>query len=418
MCAYNPGVGYDTQSMGQGIQQAAQNLATGLREMQANKTMAGQAIARFEATAAANPDILKFLDAGQAPSAASSAYKSLLSGGTLPVQKAALLAQFADTFTNQQKQAQEAKAREMQLRQFQMQAQQMGDQIRRDELARNYAMSGAGGGILSPAMQNNPFFKQRGQALAAGTDISAAQMLEAQARMQPAPTKPQMVFQNREALEAKYPSAKFDYSMVEGPDGKITVSTVSPRAPKASELPPGYEEDPKGGIRPIKGSADDVKRSELMRKFDSQVKAQQIKAENVLDIINTATPKISKWTTGLAGESLSKLGGTDSADLKELIKTIEANVAFDTLTEMRANSPTGGALGNVSDTELGLLAGSIRSLKQSQSPEQLNANMEAVYRHYDRFLKSISGVNPDEGEKAEALTENMPSVESLLEKYK
>lgn len=413
--AYNPGISYDTQSMGQGIQRGAQNLATGLREMQANRTMAGQALARFEATAAANPDILKFLDAGQAPSAAASAYKSLLSGGTLPVQKAAILAQFADTFTNQQKQAQETKAREMQLRQFQMQAQQQGDQMRRDELARNFAMSGAGSGILSPAMQNNPFFKQRGQALAAGTDLSAGQMLDYEAKMQPPPTKPQMIFQNQEALEKKFPSSKFDYSMVEGPDGTITVSTVSPRAPQ-SELPPGYEPAEDGGIRPIKGSPDDVKRQEAEAAKGKRVEQELTRANVILNSIENIIPRIDGFTAGFGGTALEKIAGTEAKDVAATIDTIKANIGFQTLQQMREASPTGGALGQIAVRELDFLQAALGNLSQSQSPAQLKKTLGKIQTHYEKWKSVISGQNPDEeAREAEVAT---PAGELVIKSIK
>lgn len=165
---YNPGITYDTQSLAQGIQQAGQNIATGLREYEANKRMASDALAKFEATAAANPDILKFLDAGNAPAGAASAYKSLTSGGTLPVQKAAMLAQFADTFAKQRAAAQEQQMQKLQIEQFQRQASQIAQQQAQDNLARQYGQ-GTGAGVLSPQLQNNPFFKLNAQSLAGGS---------------------------------------------------------------------------------------------------------------------------------------------------------------------------------------------------------------------------------------------------------
>lgn len=164
---YNPGITYDTQSLSQGIAQAGNNVAQGLREYQANKTMAQQAVAKFEATAAANPDILKFLDAGNAPAGAATAYKSLTSGGNLPVAKAAMLAQFAETFTKQKAAAQEEQMRKLQIEQFQRQAAQIAQQQSQDALARQYGQ-GVGSGVLSPQMQANAFFKLNSQMQGAG----------------------------------------------------------------------------------------------------------------------------------------------------------------------------------------------------------------------------------------------------------
>jgi hypothetical protein len=41
---------------------------------------------------------------------------------------------------------------------------------------------------------------------------------------------------------------------------------------------------------------------------------------------------------------------------------------------MREASPTGGALGSISESELGLLKATLGSLRQSQSQEQFQAN--------------------------------------------
>jgi hypothetical protein len=150
---YNPGQAYDTQSLGQGIQQGGNNIATGIREMQANKRMASDAIGRFEGALAANPEILQFLDSGQAPTAAASAYKALVSGGNLPANKAALLAQFADTFASQKSAAQTAKIQQAQLRQFQ---QKENEEARQEALLNQYRNMGAG----HSSMLNNQTMQQ------------------------------------------------------------------------------------------------------------------------------------------------------------------------------------------------------------------------------------------------------------------
>jgi hypothetical protein len=56
---------------------------------------------------------------------------------------------------------------------------------------------------------------------------------------------------------------------------------------------------------------------------------------------------------------------------------------------MRDASKTGGALGAVSEKELTLLQSSIASLDTSQSAAQLAENLQAVYNHYDRFIKAL-----------------------------
>src|SRR5690606_32240519 len=54
---------------------------------------------------------------------------------------------------------------------------------------------------------------------------------------------------------------------------------------------------------------------------------------------------------GPLGSMLSNLPGTGAHDVSSMLNTIRANVGFDRLKAMRSTSPTGGALGAVSDSE-------------------------------------------------------------------
>jgi hypothetical protein len=70
--------------------------------------------------------------------------------------------------------------------------------------------------------------------------------------------------------------------------------------------------------------------------------------------------------------------GTPQYDLKTTLDTIKANVGFDQLQQMRDNSPTGGALGQVSERENTLLQAVLGSLDQAQSLEQFTANLQLL----------------------------------------
>jgi hypothetical protein len=79
-------------------------------------------------------------------------------------------------------------------------------------------------------------------------------------------------------------------------------------------------------------------------------------------------------------------------DLDGAISSIKANVAFDRLQKMRDESKTGGALGNVSNIELGLLESSIASLDSRIDPELLMQNIKRVERHYENLLNAEMGL--------------------------
>ena len=84
-------------------------------------------------------------------------------------------------------------------------------------------------------------------------------------------------------------------------------------------------------------------------------------------------------TTGL-GSIMSVMPGSDAGNLASTLNTIKANIGFDKLQAMREASPTGGALGQVSDRENTLLQSVLGSLDQSQSQDQFVANLQRLKR--------------------------------------
>lgn len=83
--------------------------------------------------------------------------------------------------------------------------------------------------------------------------------------------------------------------------------------------------------------------------------------------------------TGIVGRASSMISGTSAYDLSETLEGIKASIGFERLQQMREASPTGGALGQVSDFENRLLQRVYGSLEQSQSRAQLEENLKRVY---------------------------------------
>lgn len=154
------------------------------------------------------------------------------------------------------------------------------------------------------------------------------------------------------------------------------------------------------------------------------------KTNMVLEKIKEAKQKAGWGETGLAGQLMSNVGGTNAKDLRTILDTIGANIGFDELQQMRANSPTGGALGNVSDTENKLLQSVKGSIDQAQSNDQFKksitdvekqimASRDRIKEAYARDIKRITGqdVAP---QKTETPTTDYSSMsnEQLLALYK
>ena len=106
----------------------------------------------------------------------------------------------------------------------------------------------------------------------------------------------------------------------------------------------------------------------------------------VNDAISRALPLIGNgWSTGFAS-FLSSIPGTEAQALKNNLATIKANIGFDKLQAMRDASPTGGALGQVSERELGFLQSVFGSLDQSQSAEELSYNIQLLQYVYNSII--------------------------------
>ena len=100
---------------------------------------------------------------------------------------------------------------------------------------------------------------------------------------------------------------------------------------------------------------------------------------------------VGATTAGLGGWTMGMIPGTTARDLKSNISTIKANLGFQQLQAMRDASPTGGALGQVAVQELKALQDTVAALDPEQSPAQLKANMQKVYKHYTNWKKTLEG---------------------------
>lgn len=82
--------------------------------------------------------------------------------------------------------------------------------------------------------------------------------------------------------------------------------------------------------------------------------------------------------TGLGAQALNGVGGTDAANLHALLDGLKSNISLERLQALRDSSPTGAALGRVTNQEINLLAAGHGSLGQSQSAEQLADNLKRI----------------------------------------
>lgn len=120
-------------------------------------------------------------------------------------------------------------------------------------------------------------------------------------------------------------------------------------------------------------------------KAETALRDYEIKNGLVMQSIDKALGQAGPWTTGLTGQIASNIGGTAAHDLSKTLTAIQSNLGFDTLQQMRDNSPTGGALGSITERELELLQATWGSLVQSQSEKQFRENLMELKRIKHEF---------------------------------
>lgn len=114
------------------------------------------------------------------------------------------------------------------------------------------------------------------------------------------------------------------------------------------------------------------------------------KQATVNDSVNNAIDNSGYWTNGFVGAIGSFVPGTPQYDLGQNILTIKSNIGFDKLQEMRDQSPTGGALGQVAVQELQSLQATFASIEQAQTPEQFVQNLKKIPLKYDNMMRRLN----------------------------
>jgi len=158
-----------------------------------------------------------------------------------------------------------------------------------------------------------------------------------------------------------------------------------------------FDKDESGAIInyrliPITGSKADLEAQKIQQAADAIRSAKTTSGMVVLEDIGSAID-IAKdkpfLSTGFVGGILRNIGGTAAKDLTSLTTTIKANIGFDRLQRMREESPTGGALGQVAVQELEALQSTLGNLDNSQSNEQVVANLERLEAQYRKSMTEI-----------------------------
>jgi hypothetical protein len=188
------------------------------------------------------------------------------------------------------------------------------------------------------------------------------------------------------------PQGKF---VVAGGKGQ-TINVNTGDAGKVGTVPPGYalRVNPQTGLYqmyeiqggPVAKKTVEQKKAEN-KKSGSEQRAADIVLEDIGRLINLIERE--KWynpVTGISAQYIfSNIPGTARADSEALRTTISTNIGFDRLQRMRDESPTGGALGQVSEIEMKQLMSVMGSLDLNQSDSQILYNLRRLNDIYKKI---------------------------------
>ena len=155
--------------------------------------------------------------------------------------------------------------------------------------------------------------------------------------------------------------------VVDSRTGQVLSKQVRNNLQEASDKAQGQVEGKRKGEFPV-----------LKRKARATLSSLKRQWQTVDKSIDKAISQAGLLTTGTIGSVLSAVPGTPAYDLKQTLLTIQSNIGFDKLQNMRDNSPTGGALGQVSNLEIQLLQSVQGALSPGQSEEQFVENLASV----------------------------------------
>lgn len=125
---------------------------------------------------------------------------------------------------------------------------------------------------------------------------------------------------------------------------------------------------------PIGGGPADTRKIDEAREVGEETKKDVVTGavDDLVAMIDASEPIAGWWSLA------ATLPGTPAKKAQGLVSTIKANVGFDRLQQMRAESKTGAALGQVTERELAFLQSVLGSLDQAQDAKTLRENVLRV----------------------------------------
>lgn len=101
------------------------------------------------------------------------------------------------------------------------------------------------------------------------------------------------------------------------------------------------------------------------------------------------SPKELKAISGMTGPTMAKVPGTDAYTGAQKLENLQTRAFVTEIQKMRAASPTGGAVGNVTEKEMGALSNIQASLKLGLKEAELRKQLQQYIASANRALKTV-----------------------------
>lgn len=216
-----------------------------------------------------------------------------------------------------------------------------------------------------------------------------------------------------------------------GPDGKVDTiggGGVNVDVNNMGSIPPGYAVEYDEAGNPVKMNAvpgspayldeqDKIaEKNALAEKAAVGEGRRDTNTDTIVGAASIARDLAAKpGNAGVVGAVMSALSETDAAEMRRQVSVLTANATIENLTAMRQASPTGGALGSVTEKEGAMLAAAAGAIDPNAKP----ADFVRALDNYERtLLRIIHG--PAEGDRIFEETRKVKDdedVDSILQGY-
>lgn len=183
------------------------------------------------------------------------------------------------------------------------------------------------------------------------------------------------------------------------PVGKLETQPA-PTQPAPTQQAPAVSKviDPKVYKNPLISRPDSEvppkKKQELIQAQPGLIGATNYTIKNIVDARNAAkslldNPSYIDALSGMVAPAMVRVPGTDAYTANEILQNILGRSFISEIQEMRSNSPTGGAVGNVAVAEMNSLSKIRGALTVGMNKDELRKQLESYIANANRALKTI-----------------------------